>query len=110
MRALIASPAHTTTLTTLSRIDDRIALLVQAITHAKAKHGFFNSMSEDPVGFVRRWVSSQQRDLEVVMGKGSWGEGNGEWGGDEWRKGGVDGVWGSAEAWEAVGSLLARMK
>lgn len=44
------------------------------------------------------------------MGKGSWGEGEGEWGGDEWRRGGKDGVWGSAEAWEGVGSLLGRMK
>lgn len=110
MRALLASPAHTTTLTTISRIDDRIALLVQAITHEKAKYGFLSSMSGDPVGFVRRWVQSQQRDLEVVMGKGSWGEGEGEWGGEEWRRGGKRGVWGSEGAAEGVGSLLGRMK
>jgi len=110
MRSLIASPSHTTTLTSISRIDDRIALLVQAMTHEKAKHGFLSSMSSDPVGFVRRWVQSQQRDLEVVLGKGSWGEGDGEWGGEEWRRGGKSGVWGSEEAWEGVGSLLGRLK
>lgn len=53
---------------------------------------------------------SQQRDLEVVLGKGSWGEADGEWGGEEWRRGGKMGVWGSEGAWEGVGSLLGKMK
>ena len=108
MRAIIASPTHTNTLNTISRMDDRLALVMQAISHSKAKHGFFTSLSKDPVNFTKRWISSQQRDLEVIMGKGAWSEE--DWQGAEWRRGGGKSVWGSTEAHESVGSMLSRMK
>lgn len=98
-------------------------MVVQALNHAKAKHAFLTSMSEDPAGFVKRWLGSQRRDLETVMGKGPWGIGgpgvpgsagfgveDGEWKGEGWRRGGDEGVWGSREAWEGVGSFLSRQK
>lgn len=117
------SPAHASTLATISQLDTRLALVVQALSHAKAKHAFLTSMSVDPAGFVRRWLGSQRRDLETVMGKEPWGIGGpgvpgsagygveeSEWKGEEWRRGGEDGVWGSREAWEGVGSFLSRQK
>lgn len=68
-------------------------------------------MSADPAGFVKRWIGSQKRDMEVVKGKGPWGWGEEmEWKDEEWRRGGGTGVWGSREAWEGVGSFLSRPK
>lgn len=108
LRQIIQSPTHGPTLQNIARIDDRLALVVQAMTHSKAKHGFFTSMSVDPANFVNRWISSQKRDLDVVLGSGVRGEG--DWQSPEWRKGGADGPWGSSEAWEGVGSFLSRVK
>lgn len=108
MRHTIQSPTHGPTLQNISRIDDRLALVVQAMTHSKAKHGFFTSMSTDPANFVKRWISSQKRDLDVVLGAGAWGENDAQ--GVEWRKGGPEGLWASTEAWEGVGSFLSRIK
>ena len=31
---------------------------------------FLSAFAEDPAGFVQRWVASQARDLETVMGSG----------------------------------------
>jgi SWI/SNF-related matrix-associated actin-dependent regulator of chromatin subfamily D len=107
MSAIAASPLHTATLTAISRIDDRVALVMQVIQASKARHGFLTNLSKDPVNFTKRWISSQQRDLEVILGKGAWSED--EWQGAEWRKGGA-GVWSSTEAHESVGSFLSRMK
>jgi SWI/SNF-related matrix-associated actin-dependent regulator of chromatin subfamily D len=90
-------------------MDDQLALIIQAMTHAKAKHAFFTSLSRDPVGFVRRWTSSQRRDLEVILGEATRGGGE-EGQGEEWRRGGKDGVWGSQNARESVGLWLARGK
>lgn len=103
------TPQFVSTLTQIAALDTNIAETVQAISHAKAKHAFFSSMSRDPVTFVRRWNSSQRRDLEVLLGQAT--RGGGEDGkSEEWRRGGEDGVWGSGEATESVGLWLARPK
>ncbi|KAF2465497.1 uncharacterized protein BDR25DRAFT_84450 [Lindgomyces ingoldianus] len=111
LRDMTASLARSTdnikTLQQINEIDEQIALLIQAIGHSKAKHAFFTSMSKDPVTFIKRWLSSQKRDLEVVMGEG--GRGGGEdASGEEWRRGGEEGVWGSEVARESVALWLAR--
>jgi SWI/SNF-related matrix-associated actin-dependent regulator of chromatin subfamily D len=103
------NPTFTNTLASIAAHDDYLALTVQAVAHAKAKHAFFTSLSRDPVGFVRRWTSSQKRDLEVILGEAT--RGGGEDGqGESWRRGGKEGVWGSVEARESVGLWLARPK
>ncbi|KAK7509676.1 SWI-SNF complex subunit [Phyllosticta citriasiana] len=66
--------APMSTLTQIAQLDDQLAHLVQAMHHSKAKHAFFTSFAADPVAFVKRWTSSQQRDLEDIAS-------------DEWRSG-----------------------
>lgn len=107
MLAVTNSPTYPTTLRELSSLDDQLALLIQAIAHSKAKHGFFTAMNKDPAGFIKRWISSQGRDQQVFMGEAT--RGGGEDGqGDEFRKGGEDGVWGSQGVRETVGLWLSR--
>ncbi|KAK8176083.1 SWI-SNF complex subunit [Phyllosticta citrichinensis] len=97
------------TLNQISQLDDQLAHLVQALHHSKAKHAFFTSFAADPVAFVKRWTSSQQRDLEVILGEATRGGGE-DIAADEWRRGGKDGVWGSDKANEGVGIWLAKNK
>ncbi|KAF1812273.1 hypothetical protein P152DRAFT_382485, partial [Eremomyces bilateralis CBS 781.70] len=102
-----APPVHSIpTLQQLAALDDALAANVRAINESRLKHAFFDAMAADPVGFVRRWISSQTRDLEILMGElpGFGEEGRGE----EWRRGGETGVWGSREAREGVGLWVAR--
>jgi SWI/SNF-related matrix-associated actin-dependent regulator of chromatin subfamily D len=109
MATMFRSKDYVDTLQTISTLDEQLALIVQAIAQAKAKHAFFTSMSKDPVNFVKRWISSQRRDLEVILGEAT--RGGGEDGVDEeWRRGGKDGVWGSEVARESVSLWLAKQK
>lgn len=108
MIAVTQAPLHAPSLHNIARTDDQIASLVQSMAHSKAKHAFFTSMSKDPANFVKRWISSQKRDLDVVLGSSQWGEE--DWQDASWRKGGLDGPWGSREAWEGVGTYLTRLK
>lgn len=103
---LHTSKTHLTTLQTLTRTDDDLALLVQKIHHTNAKRKFYENLAKDPATFVKRWVSSQQRDLEMVLAEGMRGGGVEE--GEEWRRGGKGGVWGGEGARESVGLWLAR--
>ncbi|KAI9811734.1 MAG: hypothetical protein M1827_005279 [Pycnora praestabilis] len=98
-----------TTLEEIRALDEQLALIIQKIAHSKAKHGYFTSMSKDPAGFVRRWISSQSRDLEVILGEATRG-GNEEGQGEEFRRGGADGVWGTDHVRESVGLWLARTR
>ncbi|KAJ3066025.1 SWI/SNF complex component snf12 [Podochytrium sp. JEL0797] len=52
----------------ISQIDDEITKLVQKVTQCKHKREFMLGFARDPVGFLNQWVSSQTRDLEVVLG------------------------------------------
>jgi SWI/SNF-related matrix-associated actin-dependent regulator of chromatin subfamily D len=81
-------------------------VIVQAIHHHKAKHAFYTSFARDPVGFLRRWLASQQRDLSVILGEAE----RGDVAGLEFAKGGEDGVWGSDSVKEAVRYKLARQE
>lgn len=104
--ALLNPRTHAQALQNIADVDDRLAFVIQRMNQAKAKHGFFTSMSKDPTNFIKRWISSQKRDLDVIMGAGAWGEE--DWQGAEWRHGGADGPWGTEEAWEGVGSFLTK--
>ncbi|EPS45597.1 hypothetical protein H072_426 [Dactylellina haptotyla CBS 200.50] len=61
----MTSPLHRN----LTMEDDNIAVLVQAINHSKAKRDFWTSLGTDPASFIQQWVSSQKRDLEVILGE-----------------------------------------
>lgn len=102
--------AATTPLTQIEALDHQTALTINALQASKAKHDFFEAMAKDPVNFTKRWISSQRRDMEVILGESSRGVGGGpeEGLGEEWRRGGADGVWGSEQARESVSLHLAR--
>ncbi|KAI7215084.1 hypothetical protein KC333_g5665 [Hortaea werneckii] len=101
------SKSHLTTLQQIVKTDDDLALLVQKIQHTNAKRKFYDNLARDPTNFVKRWISSQQRDLEVILAEATRGGDEGA-NSEEWRKGGEDGVWGSTMAKESVGLWLAR--
>ncbi|KAF8430661.1 hypothetical protein BGX38DRAFT_1277863 [Terfezia claveryi] len=68
MAAILASPHYAQQTREILAIDDQIAVIVQAINHSKAKRDFWMNLALDPKGFVDRWVASQKRDLEVILG------------------------------------------
>jgi SWI/SNF-related matrix-associated actin-dependent regulator of chromatin subfamily D len=103
LQKIMASPNYAPTLQTIASIDDALAHTVAAITDAKVKHAFFDALAADPVGFLNRWVSSQRRDLEVILGEREEGLRAGE----EWRLSGDTGVWHSGLARESVGLWLS---
>ncbi|KAJ6020935.1 hypothetical protein N7540_006439 [Penicillium herquei] len=105
MMALMQNPQYTTGMRQISALDDQVALIVQALTHSRARHSFFTSLSNDPANFVNRWVNSQRRDLETILGDvNSGGDANGA----EFRRGGDASVWDSTVAREAVRYMLAK--
>ncbi len=109
MLAVTNNPTYPSTLRDLTSLDDQLSILVQAIAHSKAKHNFFTHMGKDPAAFIRRWTSSQRRDMEVFMGEAT--RGGGEDGlGEEFRKGGREGVWGSEGVRETVGLMISRQR
>lgn len=109
LQPLINSPQYAAMLKDVTGLDDQLARLIQAITVSKAKHSFFNSLSEDPAKFVQSWLSSQKRDLEVIMGENSRGSGD-SLSTDEWRRGGANSVWTTENARESVNVLLSRQR
>ena len=105
--AMSQNPEYHAALKQITQLDDQLAILVQAIQHSKAKHTFYKSMSKDPVNFIKRWMSSQKRDLEVIMGDATRGGGE-DGSGPEFARGGRDGVWGTPVVQEAVRYMLAK--
>lgn len=103
----VANPAYASALKNVATLDEQLATLVSAIASSKAKHSFFTSMSQDPANFVRNWISSQKRDLEVIMGEATRGGGE-DATGDDWRRGGKESVWTSSNARESVSVMLAK--
>ncbi|KAL2352703.1 SWI-SNF complex subunit [Cryomyces antarcticus] len=103
-----AGDSYLSTLTAISSLDDALALTIQKINQTNAKRKFFESLAREPAGFVKRWISSQKRDLEVIAGEA--GRAGGEDGsiGEEFRRGGRESVWGGEIARESVGLWLAK--
>ncbi|KAM0245341.1 hypothetical protein ACHAQJ_010582 [Trichoderma viride] len=108
LRPLLNNPQYATTLKQVTMLDEQLARLVQAISMSKAKHSFFSSLSEDPANFVKNWLSSQKRDLEIIMGEAASDAENVA--GDEWRRGGNSSVWNSQNARESINVLLSRQR
>lgn len=105
--AMMQNPELHAGLRQIAQLDEQLAVIVQALQHSKARHTFFKSMSKDPGGFVNKWVKSQRRDLEVILGEAARGGGE-DATGPEFAKGGQDGVWGSEPVHEAVRYMLAK--
>jgi SWI/SNF-related matrix-associated actin-dependent regulator of chromatin subfamily D len=103
----ITNPSFVGMLREVNTLDKNLALLVQAVQESKAKHSFFKSLAEDPTNFIRNWLSSQKRDLEIIMGEAPRGGGE-DASGDEWRKGGKDSVWTTSNARESVNVILSK--
>lgn len=108
MSTFLNNAGYASMLKEVGSLDEQLAVIVQAIHVSKAKHDFLSSLGEDPATFVRKWLSSQKRDLEVILGETMRGGGE-DANGDEWRKGGKDSIWGTINARESVNSLLSRM-
>lgn len=104
LSALLTSPSYPAALRTIATHDEQLALTVQRIQHSKAKHAFLEAMSKDPAGFVQRWMSSQKRDLEVVLGESGRGGEGGDVEGGVWKGEGER----AGEVRESVGLWLAR--
>jgi hypothetical protein len=109
MVSFLSDPGYVGMLRDVAALDDQLAKLVQAISMSKAKHSFFARLSHDPVNFFNHWLSSQQRDLEVINSEAPRGGGERADSG-EWRKSGKDGVWGTLNARQSVNLLLSRPK
>lgn len=107
MVALTSNPAYSQTLRQIAQYDDSLALIIQAIAHSKAKHNFYTAMSKDPSNFVKRWISSQKRDLEMILGEATRGGGE-DASGPEFQRGGDAGVWDSPAVRDTVRYMLAR--
>ncbi|KAI3327567.1 hypothetical protein HD806DRAFT_483250 [Xylariaceae sp. AK1471] len=108
MTSFLNNAGYVGMLKEVASLDEQLAIVVQAVHVSKAKHEFLKSLSEDPATFVRNWLSSQKRDLEVILGEAMRGGGE-DTNGDEWRKGGKGSVWGTINARESVNALLSRM-
>ncbi|RDA89485.1 hypothetical protein CP533_3014 [Ophiocordyceps camponoti-saundersi (nom. inval.)] len=107
LQPLINSTQKATMLRDITILDDQLARLIQAIAVSKAKHSFFTSLSEDPTTFVRNWLSSQKRDLEVIMGEATRGSSEIAYR-DDWRRPGLPTIWATQNARESVNVLLSR--
>lgn len=106
--SLLNKPEYANMLKDITGMDDQLAKIIQAVSVSKAKHTFLNSLANDPANFIRNWLSSQKRDLEVILGEtANSGENTG---GDEWRRGGNDSVWATQNARESVNVLLSRQR
>ena len=111
LRAALASylinPSYPQSLLEITNLNDHLALLVQKISNSKSKHTFFDALSKNPTVFIAKWLSSQKRDLEIISGEATRGGGE-DASGDEWRRGGKDGIWGSENVRESVNLIVGQ--
>lgn len=107
LNQFLQDPQYATMLQQVRGLDEQLAVMIQAVADSKAKHAFLKSLSRDPTNFVRSWLSSQKRDLEVINGEAPRGGGE-DASGDEWRKGGKNSVWATQNARESVQFMIRR--
>ena len=105
LQTYLTNPAYATNLREINNLNEQLATLVQKVSNSKSKHAFFESLSKNPTEFIGRWLSSQKRDLEVIAGEATRGGGE-DAQGDEWRKGGKSGIWGSENVRESVNLMV----
>lgn len=108
-KRFLTNPEHAKTFKLIKEKDEEICLLIQALKMSKSRWDFFSGIAKDPAGYLLKWLSSQQRDLEVMMGDAQRGGGE-EAQGEEWRRGGDDSVWKTEAVRQAAQMLLASEK
>lgn len=52
----------------IEELDDQIATIIQAINNSKVKYNFLEGFAQNPAVFIKKWLSSQSRDLEIILG------------------------------------------
>jgi hypothetical protein len=109
LQPILNNPQYSGMLKEVNSLDDQLARVVQAIAISKAKHAFFNSLSQDPANFVRNWISSQKRDLDMAVGD-TIRMNNEAITAPEWRRGGNNSVWATDNARESVNVLLSKQR
>ena len=107
MMGYLHNQSHIQQLREITQTNDQMALLVQELHHRLARHRFFTSLSKDPVNFLKRWLSSQKRDLEVILGEATRGGGE-DGSGPEFQRGGAESMWNSNIVREQVRYMLAK--
>ncbi|KAI9036866.1 uncharacterized protein KD926_001254 [Aspergillus affinis] len=107
MLALTKNHQYSLSMQKITSLDDQVALIIQTLTHSRARYSFYTALSKDPANFVRRWMNSQRRDLETILGEATRGGGE-DGSGPEFRRGGADGAWDTPAAHEAVRYMLAK--
>ncbi|KAG2234565.1 hypothetical protein INT48_000468 [Thamnidium elegans] len=50
-------------------LDDKIVQCVQSINNSKIKRNFLIQFSRNPIEFINKWITSQARDLEAILGE-----------------------------------------
>ncbi|CAG8956526.1 hypothetical protein HYFRA_00003913 [Hymenoscyphus fraxineus] len=103
----LGNDSYTQNLIEIGRLNEHAAVLVQKISNSKSKHAFYDALSKNPTSFIAKWLSSQKRDLEVISGRATRGGGE-DASGDEWRRGGKDGIWGSTNVKESVNLIVGQ--
>ncbi|GAA5804108.1 hypothetical protein HPULCUR_009594 [Helicostylum pulchrum] len=48
-------------------LDDKIVQCVQSINNSKIKRNFLIQFSRNPIEFINKWITSQARDLELLI-------------------------------------------
>lgn len=111
MRAAFASyltnQTYAQNLREITVLNDHLAIIIQKISSSKSKHKFLDELANDPTNFISRWFSSQKRDLEIISGETTRGVSD-DTSGDEWRKGGQDGIWASDNVRESVSLMVSQ--
>ena len=106
-RLFAPHPAKLQDLKDMIAIKERVVRLLQAIRECVARHEFYTSYTKDPVRFLEKYLSSQKRDMEIILGDSRVGNGR-EWMGAEFRRGGSSAVWESEAVREAAGLMVAQ--
>ncbi|RDW66143.1 hypothetical protein BP6252_09778 [Coleophoma cylindrospora] len=101
------NPSTAVSLREIDTLNNNLAVLIQAISHSKSKHTFLTSFADNPTNFIKKWLSSQKRDLEIMAGEAMRGGGE-DASGDEWKRGGPDSIWSSDSVKECVTLMIGQ--
>ncbi|KAI8585520.1 hypothetical protein BDZ88DRAFT_455878 [Geranomyces variabilis] len=52
----------------IGMLDEKITTLIQAMNMCKLKRDFMLAFADDPIAFLDKWMASQSRDLESLLG------------------------------------------
>ncbi|KAI8582513.1 hypothetical protein K450DRAFT_227510 [Umbelopsis ramanniana AG] len=66
---MMTAVAGTNTQKEILALDDKIVQCVQSINNSKIKRDFLLQFAQSPVEFINKWIASQARDLEIILGE-----------------------------------------